>query len=434
VLLGAEKEGAMTPTQLSELRTKLMEFGTSLGTINPEVASLFQQFKDGSINTQTLTDKLKLIDIEAGAQNTAFKQLNNTIAGFTQQYQKLSKRGPLDDLLSTYKGFQDTIKMTEGNKEDVVTKIYQSLFGERGDATLDEMTSAIDRFGESLKSTIDIQRKLGLEGADINTKKAALGQRKDARSNLLQIEYKKEQLSIATQLAEQKVNELSINKLMTEEDKYQLSLAEKKLALAKAQEKEYIRANTIVGQLNDTMQEGLEGMFKSIIDGSASAKEALKSLAIAVINELQAIAAAKIAAGVIGAIANFGTPNSTEQATNLTNQVSSSIQIPDVTTRYGGYSRGYAAGGIADGPDSGYNVLMHGREAIVPLPDGDKIPVQLSGKGAGPVNSTINIVINNEGETETTAEESSAFAETIQMAVTKEIAEQQRPGGLLSPI
>ena len=103
--------------------------------------------------------------------------------------------------------------------------------------------------------------------------------------------------------------------------------------------------------------------------------------------------------------------------------------------RYGGIvGKGYAAGGIADGPQAGYNVLMHGREAIVPLPDGDNIPVELSGKGAGPVNSTINIVINNEGEAETTAQESSVFAESIQAAVTREIAEQQRPGGLLSPI
>jgi len=436
VLLGAEKAKEMTPDQLSELREKLIAFGTDLGSINPEVATLFQQFKDGTIDTQTLTDKLKIVDTAAGAQNTAFKQLNNTIAAFNQQYQKLSKRGPLDDLLSTYKGFEDTIKMTGANKEDVVTRLYQTLFGERGDATLDEMTAAIDRFGESLKSTIDAQRRLGLEGADINTKKAVLGERKDARSALLQVEYKKEQLSIATQLAEEKVNELSINKQMSDEDEYQLSLAEKKLALARAQEKEYTRANTIVGQLNDTFQDGLDDMFKSIIDGSAKAKDAFKQLAVVVIQEMQRILAARMASQIIGMMSGMFTPtNSTEQATNLTNQVSSSIQIPDITTRYGGVvGKGYAAGGIADGPQSGYNVLMHGREAIVPLPDGDKIPVQLTGKGQGPVNSVINVTVNNEGDTETSAEESTALGEAIQMAVTREIAEQQRPGGLLSPI
>ena len=437
VLLGAEKAKEMTPTQLSELREKLVAFGTDLGSINPEVATLFQQFKDGTIDTQTLTDKLKIVDTAAGAQNTAFKQLNNTIAGFNQQYQKLSKRGPLDDLLSTYKGFQDTIKMTAANKEDVVTKIYQTLFGERGDATLDEMTTAIDRFGESLKSTIDAQRKLGLEGADINTKKAALGERKDAGSALLQVEYKKEQLSIATQLAKEKVNELSINKLNSAEDKYQLSLAEKKLALARAQEKEYTRANTIVGQLNDTFQDGLDDMFKSIIDGSAKAKDAFKQLAVVVIQEMQRILAVRMAGQLINMMSGmFGdgtTPGQNMSPVDTSPSIIS--QVPGFTSRYGGVvGKGYAAGGIADGPDSGYNVLMHGREAIVPLPDGDKIPVQLTGKGQGPVNSVINVTVNNEGDVESSAEESSALGEAIQMAVTREIAEQQRPGGLLSPI
>ena len=327
--------------------------------------------------------------------------------------------------------------MTAANKEDVVTKIYQTLFGERGDATLDEMTTAIDRFGESLKSTIDAQRKLGLEGADINTKKAALGERKDAGSALLQVEYKKEQLSIATQLAKEKVNELSINKLNSAEDKYQLSLAEKKLALARAQEKEYTRANTIVGQLNDTFQDGLDDMFKSIIDGSAKAKDAFKQLAVVVIQEMQRILAVRMAGQLINMMSGmFGdgtTPGQNMSPVDTSPSIIS--QVPGFTSRYGGVvGKGYAAGGIADGPDSGYNVLMHGREAIVPLPDGDKIPVQLTGKGQGPVNSVINVTVNNEGDVESSAEESSALGEAIQMAVTREIAEQQRPGGLLSPI
>ena len=103
--------------------------------------------------------------------------------------------------------------------------------------------------------------------------------------------------------------------------------------------------------------------------------------------------------------------------------------------RYGGVfgKKGYNMGGIADGPTSGYNVIMHGREAIVPLPDGDKIPVQLSGKGMGPTNTTINVVVNNEGEAEATTEESTAFAEAVQVSVMQTIAEQQRPGGLLNP-
>ncbi len=38
---------------------------------------------------------------------------------------------------------------------------------------------------------------------------------------------------------------------------------------------------------------------------------------------------------------------------------------------------GYAAGGIAQGPLSGYTATLHGTEAVVPLPAGGKIPVDL---------------------------------------------------------
>jgi hypothetical protein len=38
---------------------------------------------------------------------------------------------------------------------------------------------------------------------------------------------------------------------------------------------------------------------------------------------------------------------------------------------------GYAKGGIASGPKSGFQATLHGKEAIVPLPDGKKIPVEI---------------------------------------------------------
>jgi len=43
----------------------------------------------------------------------------------------------------------------------------------------------------------------------------------------------------------------------------------------------------------------------------------------------------------------------------------------------GGSNDGYALGGIADGPMSGYQTQLHGIEAVVPLPDNRSIPVNL---------------------------------------------------------
>jgi hypothetical protein len=43
---------------------------------------------------------------------------------------------------------------------------------------------------------------------------------------------------------------------------------------------------------------------------------------------------------------------------------------------------GYRYGGIASGPQSGYTTMLHGTEAVVPLPDGKTIPVEIPGFAA----------------------------------------------------
>jgi hypothetical protein len=43
--------------------------------------------------------------------------------------------------------------------------------------------------------------------------------------------------------------------------------------------------------------------------------------------------------------------------------------------------REFAKGGISRGPDTGYAAMLHGSEAIVPLPDGKSIPVDLRTDG-----------------------------------------------------
>lgn len=43
---------------------------------------------------------------------------------------------------------------------------------------------------------------------------------------------------------------------------------------------------------------------------------------------------------------------------------------------------GYAFGGVASGPKSGYTATLHGTEAVVPLPNGRSIPVEQVGSGS----------------------------------------------------
>jgi hypothetical protein len=46
--------------------------------------------------------------------------------------------------------------------------------------------------------------------------------------------------------------------------------------------------------------------------------------------------------------------------------------------RNGKWPTAMAKGGVLSGPTSGYMAELHGTEAVVPLPDGTNIPVQLS--------------------------------------------------------
>lgn len=62
---------------------------------------------------------------------------------------------------------------------------------------------------------------------------------------------------------------------------------------------------------------------------------------------------------------------------------------------------GFSEGGVASGPSSGYPVMLHGTEAVVPLSGGRSIPVEMKGGGGGGGN-TFNISINPSGITDRT--------------------------------
>ena len=103
--------------------------------------------------------------------------------------------------------------------------------------------------------------------------------------------------------------------------------------------------------------------------------------------------------------------------------------------RYGGRTKDYSTGGIARGPQSGYPAMLHGNEAVVPLPDGNKIPVDL-GAGAGGVNNVsvnVNIASDGQATTEMTGDRAGGLGKAVAIAVQEELQRQKRPGGILSP-
>jgi hypothetical protein len=106
----------------------------------------------------------------------------------------------------------------------------------------------------------------------------------------------------------------------------------------------------------------------------------------------------------------------------------------------GGYTggfRGLAEGGVVTKPTLGLIGEGKSNEAVVPLPDGKRIPVDMAGTNQQQNNVSVNI--NMEGgqvsgqSEESQGQNSALLGRLIAGAVQRELQEQQRPGGVLSP-
>jgi hypothetical protein len=102
----------------------------------------------------------------------------------------------------------------------------------------------------------------------------------------------------------------------------------------------------------------------------------------------------------------------------------------------GGF-RAYANGGIVSKPTLGMVGEGRHNEAIVPLPNGSSIPVEMKGSGQQNNNVTVNVSVDNQGNASTNSQQDSAQAgnlgQVIARAVQQELQNQKRSGGILSP-
>ena len=105
--------------------------------------------------------------------------------------------------------------------------------------------------------------------------------------------------------------------------------------------------------------------------------------------------------------------------------------------RKGGIARDYSMGGVAAGRDGGYPAVLHGTEAVVPLPNNRSIPVDLQGAAGQQNNVTVNVSIDNDGQskqdTQADSNQGANMGKLLAMAVQEELLNQKRQGGILNP-
>ena len=199
---------------------------------------------------------------------------------------------------------------------------------------------------------------------------------------------------------------------------------------------------------SEALESGMVSAFDSIIQGTASVKDAFASMAVSVLQAISKIIAEMLVMRLLQSATGFfpslfGSPTlgASTSASAVSADLSTKIKIgPQVSgQRYGGVTQpppGYATGGIARGSDAGYPAILHGTEAVVPLPNNRSIPVDL--KGAGQQNNvTVNVSIDQQGnasqDKQASSNQGANLGAAIASAVQRELQNQKRSGGILNP-
>jgi len=189
-----------------------------------------------------------------------------------------------------------------------------------------------------------------------------------------------------------------------------------------------------------TAQQALAGMFQSIADSFAD----MAGQMIAEFMRMQALGLLKtifgaVAGGLGSGLSAGGLPGSTLEG-GFANPALDAYIGAKGGVAPGGWQpfpvAAFANGGMVTGPTLG--LVGEGRynEAIIPLPDGKSVPVQLSGGAGGnaaPISTSIVVnVKNGQAESQMSGNQGNQLARELEGAVRQVILKESRPGGLIS--
>jgi phage-related minor tail protein len=183
-----------------------------------------------------------------------------------------------------------------------------------------------------------------------------------------------------------------------------------------------------------TAQEALKGLFQSIADSFLDmvAQMIAAWLKAMVIKGFMSIIGALVPG--FGAAAGGGGGGLEGVDMGAVNTYSAPLGYANGGIVPGGF-RAFASGGVVTGPTLG--LVGEGRynEAVIPLPDGKSVPVDLGGANGGN-QITSNIVVNVSSDGQSQSQQSgngnAELGKKIEGAVKQVIVGELRPGGLLA--
>jgi hypothetical protein len=179
----------------------------------------------------------------------------------------------------------------------------------------------------------------------------------------------------------------------------------------------------------NTIQSSATDAFMGLIDGSKSAKQAFGEMALSILKAIaQMIVEMLVLKLIQSTMGMFGVP----MASGGVMPAAAGGVIPLASG--GVMDRSLGVQGVVKQPTY---LVGEGRynEAVVPLPNGRAIPVQMHGGGASQNNNVaVNVNISNSGQvqTETQGQDMANLGSIVASAVQKELMAQKMPGGMLN--
>jgi hypothetical protein len=208
------------------------------------------------------------------------------------------------------------------------------------------------------------------------------------------------------------------------------SLQDKLMGLRESK-RDLMDVNVLASGVATSLESNMTGALTALIQGTKSAKEAFADMAKSIIADIAAMIAKQLVFNALKSMFGGFLPFAEGGV----------AQGGFTAMAKGGYApggfRAFADGGTVNKPTLG--LVGEGRynEAIVPLPDGRSIPVEMKSGGGQQNNVTVNVAIDQNGQasssTNADGNQGKEIGNMVAAAVQQELQHQKRAGGILNP-
>jgi len=379
----AFQEALKDPKAMEELQRTALTYTSTMASVKEEIRDLSNTF-----NASTTLDGARLLveklQSSENAAKTTAEALGITTDAATQLDDAFAKGGGLD-------AFANKLKIIK----DEADAIKLEKFG------LDARSARAGRLSGGFAKQ---------EGLDLAALKAA---------NTLKDNANKLDTARALSIATMTPVEIAANDEKIEQLERIVALNALQVVQAQENADQVVQLGKGIG---NSLETNMVSAFDALVQGTKSAKQAFADMARSILMDISKMITKMLVMNLLQSAFGGGSGSFLGFAKD-----------GGVMSKKG-MAPGYATGGIAKGSNSGYPAILHGTEAVVPLPNGKSIPVEM--KAAGSVQNNITVNVASDGKTSTqgsTGMDADKMGQAVAAAVQAELQNQKRSGGILNP-